>query len=263
MYHPRRLANWLDLVAAILEHPRSRVPAQDLARQFGQTFDVASVSWEWRTGPTSIGYVTYSGLGEAIAYPSEWHEVGVLSRHPLVRWYSTTRSLAPQTIGRVPTDVAPTREREFVAELLGLFNADQEMSIPYDVGSTNYGAFVLGRPTEDFSDEDLELAGDLRPLLRALHRRTGADAVNQELRTARAHEAGLTATELAVLALLAEGHTAYGIGARLSMAPGTASKHAGHLYRKLGVNDRLSAVLVAQEIGLVDPPPDAQHSDES
>jgi DNA-binding CsgD family transcriptional regulator len=70
----------------------------------------------------------------------------------------------------------------------------------------------------------------------------------------RAVAVGLTTTETAVLMLLSEGHTAYSIGLRLEMSPRTASKHLEHIYRKLHVSDRLAAVRVAQQLGIVAPP---------
>ena len=51
---------------------------------------------------------------------------------------------------------------------------------------------------------------------------------------------------------LAEGYTAYGISRRLAISPRTVQKHLEHIYRKLAVSDRLSAVQVAVELGLVD-----------
>ena len=44
---------------------------------------------------------------------------------------------------------------------------------------------------------------------------------------------------------------AYGIGLRLSVSPRTVHKHLEHIYRKLGVTDRLAAVVAAGEAGIV------------
>jgi DNA-binding NarL/FixJ family response regulator len=51
--------------------------------------------------------------------------------------------------------------------------------------------------------------------------------------------------------MLAAGSTAEGIAARLAISPRTVHKHQENLYRKLGACDRLSAVLSAQQLGLV------------
>ncbi len=54
-----------------------------------------------------------------------------------------------------------------------------------------------------------------------------------------------------MLGLLAEGLTAAVIGRSLMIAERTVHKHLEHVYAKLGVTDRLSAVLRAQHRGLI------------
>ncbi|MFC5952617.1 response regulator transcription factor [Pseudonocardia lutea] len=61
----------------------------------------------------------------------------------------------------------------------------------------------------------------------------------------------LTPRELAVLGLLAEGMAARAIARRLGITPRTVQKHLERCYTKLGVSDRISAVLRAQRFGLV------------
>lgn len=63
---------------------------------------------------------------------------------------------------------------------------------------------------------------------------------------------GMSHRERQVLALLAQGMLARAIAHRLSVSPRTVHKHLGSIYRKLGVNDRLVAVTVAQRKGLID-----------
>lgn len=55
-----------------------------------------------------------------------------------------------------------------------------------------------------------------------------------------------------VLHLLADGRTAAAIAHRLAISERTIHKHLEHLYGKLSVSDRLSAVLRAQFLGLLD-----------
>lgn len=57
----------------------------------------------------------------------------------------------------------------------------------------------------------------------------------------------LTGRERAVLVLLERGLTAEAIARELGISPRTVHKHLEHLYRKLGVSDRLRAVMVARE----------------
>jgi DNA-binding CsgD family transcriptional regulator len=66
-----------------------------------------------------------------------------------------------------------------------------------------------------------------------------------------AREYGLTSRELEVLQLLAEGLLATSIASRLSLSPRTVHKHLGNIYDKLGVHDRLVAVSLARQRGLV------------
>lgn len=62
---------------------------------------------------------------------------------------------------------------------------------------------------------------------------------------------GLTQQETAVLVLLGEGRTARAIGRCLGISPRTVQKHLERTYRKLGVRDRLAAVLAARDSGLL------------
>lgn len=61
----------------------------------------------------------------------------------------------------------------------------------------------------------------------------------------------LTPRELEVLQLLAEGLLARTIAVRLSLSPRTVHHHLGSIYDKLGVRDRLAAVLRAREQGVL------------
>ena len=63
---------------------------------------------------------------------------------------------------------------------------------------------------------------------------------------------GLTTRQRQVLALLGDGLKADAIARRLSLSPRTVEKHLERTYRRLGTSDRLSAVLQAKRIGLLD-----------
>jgi len=62
----------------------------------------------------------------------------------------------------------------------------------------------------------------------------------------------LTQRETAVLGLLAGGLTAASIARRLGISERTVHRHQHHLYRKLGVSDRLLAVLRAYALGILE-----------
>jgi DNA-binding NarL/FixJ family response regulator len=63
----------------------------------------------------------------------------------------------------------------------------------------------------------------------------------------------LTERELAVLRLVAEGPTNAEMGARLFLGVTTVKTHLGHALAKLGLRDRVQAIVLAYETGLVTP----------
>jgi DNA-binding NarL/FixJ family response regulator len=60
----------------------------------------------------------------------------------------------------------------------------------------------------------------------------------------------LTAREVEILDLIAQGHTNAKIAARLFVSPRTVSNHISHIFTKLQVADRAHAIIRAREAGL-------------
>jgi ATP/maltotriose-dependent transcriptional regulator MalT len=128
------------------------------------------------------------------------------------------------------------------------------MALPLICAPGAHRAFVLGR-ADPFTSHEMESAHRLQRLLVGLDRQIAAFSRWSDRRgTAGVDVADalrLTPRELAVLDLLADGLTAASIGRRLDIAERTLQKHLQRCYAKLGVTDRLAAVLRAQRIGLL------------
>ncbi|HEX8870130.1 MAG TPA: helix-turn-helix transcriptional regulator [Lentzea sp.] len=61
----------------------------------------------------------------------------------------------------------------------------------------------------------------------------------------------LTPREREVLGHVMHGRTAVCIGREMGISARTVTKHLENAYRKLGVSDRVSAVLVARQLGII------------
>ena len=88
--------------------------------------------------------------------------------------------------------------------------------------------------------------------------RLDGDAVHAVLgaaghRVSRRREwpAGLTAREVEVLTLAAQGHSTKQIAGRLVISPKTVGNHIEHIYTKTGCSSRAEASLYAMQQGLL------------
>ncbi|WP_129337092.1 helix-turn-helix transcriptional regulator [Cellulomonas endophytica] len=175
----------------------------------------------------------------------------LLDHHPLLRWFGMTGTVQPQSLGRVPLDRVAGPGTPAVLEVLETLDIRQQLALPVMVAGREHEAFVLARPgTRDFADDDLLLASLVQGFLRVLRLQARVLAPH----AAAPDAATVTERERAVLLLAAEGRTAAGIAHALGMAPRTAEKHLERAYRKLGVRDRVSAVRVGQESGVLPAP---------
>lgn len=244
----RQYAEWLVVVAELLAMPGAATfPRDPLAVELSHTFG-CQVSWNWRDADGRFGFDLLDPVpGFPTPEHAEFWTRNGLGWHPLLRWFAHSGDPRPMTVGRVPRSVVPDQCFGVLTEQLAPYGFEQQLSIPYRLEGAFHRAYVLARGGEDFSDEDVELSRRLQPLLELLERQR---AVLRSQANPGEH-LDLTGRELSVLALLAEGRTAVAMASRLGISPRTVHKHLENLYRKLGVRDRLEAVLVASRAGVL------------
>ncbi|MEU1973424.1 helix-turn-helix transcriptional regulator [Microbacterium sp. NPDC019599] len=246
-------------MADILSEPVRDFPVGIVGRALVETFDADAASRTWQTAEGRAEFAavarpgaTFGGrplaeAGKAIARAAN---SDLLPHHPLLRWYTLTRGTAPQTMDRVPRAVSLTHRSAEVTELMGAHGMTRQLAIPLSRPGRDASAVVVCRSCgDDFSDEDLEVATRIAPLFRAL--RTHVETLRGVPPGGPA--TGLSDRELSVLVLVARGCTSFAIASQLQCAPRTVEKHLEHVYRKLGVSDRVSAVRVARAMGILDP----------
>jgi DNA-binding CsgD family transcriptional regulator len=256
-----RVAQWVDVAAEMLSAPLTAFPVGVIGRGLIESFDAdyAAVSWRRADGSGGLEPVCRPGSrhgghseAEAIALATAATKSPLLDHHPLVRWFLATDSDAPQSLRRVPDAVRSGRSAEAM-DFLSQIGADQEVAIPLHPRGVSHHVIVVGRSgRNDFSDEDMTLARRLQPLFLAVHRQASVLGCGVPDRQRR--DLGLSGRELAVLHLLATGRTAGAIGWTLGCSPRTVQKHVEHVYRKLGVTDRVNAVRIGREAGLIPVP---------
>jgi DNA-binding NarL/FixJ family response regulator/class 3 adenylate cyclase len=136
--------------------------------------------------------------------------------------------------------------------MLTTFDRDEYVYEALRVGAS--GFLLKDAPADRLLDAvRVAAAGDAllapsvtRRLIAQFTRAARPDAVPESL-------AELTERELDVLRLVARGLSNAEIAARLVLGENTVKTHVAHLLRKLGLRDRVQAVVVAYESGLVSP----------
>jgi DNA-binding CsgD family transcriptional regulator len=169
--------------------------------------------------------------------------------HPLSRYHRETGDSSPALMPDVLAcgwNLDPVSE----AVMRDLRISENQFSIP--VGRRGgYDGWVLVAESP-FAERAVEEVGVMQRLLVGLdaHLRVLDDSCERSSPGADSPPS-LTPRERVILTMLAEGSTAQRIAWRLEISPRTVHKHQEHLYRKLGAFDRLSAVLAAQQKGLL------------
>jgi ATP/maltotriose-dependent transcriptional regulator MalT len=123
------------------------------------------------------------------------------------------------------------------------------LAIPYETATvwTLLGQARQGRADEAGATEAFAAALELFEAIGA----APGIATDAPPVTERPRPAGLTAREVEVLALVAEGLPNKGIAERLFLSEKTVSRHLSNIYTKIGVNSRAAATAFAFEQGVV------------
>jgi DNA-binding CsgD family transcriptional regulator len=131
-----------------------------------------------------------------------------------------------------------TRARRDRAEAYGVLDGVQDrVVVQVRNGRDGVSELWFDRRRRDFKDTELARIALITPLVQRLLR--------QHL-TARV-PAAVTLQERRVLVLVATGMSNAEIAAQLFLSVGTVRKHLEHAYRKLGVHNRMAAVLALSD----------------
>jgi DNA-binding CsgD family transcriptional regulator len=249
-----REREWLDLVADLLSAPLTELPGERIAAQLHASFSLLAAAYNYREPGRVVVQRVWPRDEQFFGHRAEvdhWGVCSVATGHPILRYYLATGDWQAMQVADVPKRFADETVQASWREVAVPWGAPSQLALPLHVGPHSHRAFVLGR-ADPFTSNEVHLARTLQHLLRGLDRqvmvaRTLFDGGAREVATSM----HLTPRELAVLGELADGLTAAAIGRKLLITERTVHKHLERLYTKLGVGDRLAAVLRAQRLGLL------------
>jgi DNA-binding CsgD family transcriptional regulator len=251
--------DWLELTSEMMAAPLGELPAQRISEQLMRTFDAFAVAYNVRTPEIPIPVQTMWPPNEQFfghrAEVDRWSVTEAVTGHPVLRYYRATLDCSPMQVHDVPARFADHRVIGAWLEIGSSWGTPSQLAVPLHFGRDDHRSFVLGR-VDPFSPGELELIGVLQRLLVGIDRQVTAlrGAAHPAHAWAAAESARLTVRELTVLEQVASGRTAAAAGRSLGISPSTVHKHLENVYTKLGVRDRLSAVLRAQQLGLLRAP---------
>ena len=258
-------AEWLDFVADLMEAPLTELPDERIAAQLRSTFELVGTAFHVMTpgaGPAQRLWPLGEQFCGRRAEICEWALTRAPTGHPVLRYYLATAEQVAIQVCDVPDRFADGRLKGAWREIGGSWGVPGQLALPVHLGPQGSRCFVMGR-AEGFRPGEVRLARRLHRLL------TGLDRQVQAMRRFRgaapdgalacAESVRLTPRELSVLGLLADGLTAAAAARRLLVAERTLRKHVERVYAKLGVSDRVSAVLRAQRLGLLGAPGPADY----
>jgi DNA-binding CsgD family transcriptional regulator len=245
---------WIDLAAEILDSHATTWPAEAVSRQLVDAFD--GFGCGYRVGQAEKGVQGLWPPERFIEHADEisrWSRRKAATEHPILCYYLATCEIRPIQVDDVPPHIAtPRLISDWTERGRRWGGIHHQLALPLAVTATERTGFVIGR-ADPFTAQEIDQACTLVRLLAALDRHFAACScyAGAGPRTDIAEEVRLTPRQLVVLALLADGLTATAIGHRLLITERTVHKHLERIYAKLGVTDRLGAVMRAQRIGLL------------
>lgn len=244
--------DWLDLIADCLSRPLREMPAARIALALAATFDCVGVAYHIRaTGALPQQSVWPAQPPAPISEEEIIHYSRYLAptRHPNLRYYTLTGDRVARQIRQVPSRIAPPRLLEEWVHYTRPLGVPNQLSIPVSPQAT-HRTFVMGR-WDTFSPGEELLAQRLQRLLSGLDTQVrlieSLPVTTNELQQAL----GLTPRQTAVVVLMAQGLTAAAAARRLGVSERTIHAHTRRIYARLGVNDRVSAILRARQAGII------------
>jgi DNA-binding CsgD family transcriptional regulator len=163
-----------------------------------------------------------------------------MQRHPLIQHYLRTADRRPLAVTDM-TSLRRWRSSAAGSDIHAVMGFYDHLAIPLPSRPGTMRAFALGRPDSGFTTQEREFVERLHPSLVVLDHRA------QTLRSSSA--SALTRRENQVLEKIAAGLTRQMTARRLQISIRTVDKHLESIYRKLGVNSHIQAVLAATGVG--------------
>lgn len=248
---------WLDLVADLLGTPLRCWPFVEVASLLTITFAAPASTYYSASPGTAVLQLPWppAHFADHFEEARDWSEGRAPTDHPLLRYHLRTGDTGSMQVADVPREIADERLVAAWDDRGRRWGGVQaQLSLPLRLTPHATRAVVVGR-ADPYNRQEMVLARRLQRLLTGLDRQIEAFAGWSGQAGPLAVEAAeclrLSPRELAVLQLMAQGLTAAAIARRLAIAERTVQKHLQRCYAKLGVADRLGAVLRARHVGLL------------
>ena len=249
-----RIVDWLSSVIELLREPMTSMPKLTIMGRLRDCYESTAASWNWRDRDGAFGMmIAPEDILLAPPTPDACPSGTLSDRQPLINWFTVDQDQLPPASSTVSGSALPRLPRRRTDRRLIQLGMEQQLTIPYRLDGTMFRTFVVARGGKDYSEDDLTLARHIQQSLITVDQQIRALArLSAERGSAdTAADFDLTGRELAVLQLLAEGRTTRCTARQLGCSPRTVEKHLERCFRKLGVRDRLNAVRVATQAGLV------------